>query len=697
MNLGVQYYRAPFPDQEYWENDFRKIRESGLNTVQLWLLWGWIESKPGVFDFSDYDRLVELAEKNGLQVVLSTIAEIQPLWIFREVPGSEMIDSMGHKVISTMRHECNFGLTPGGCTDHPGVRERMKGFLEAAGKHYRDCQVLHGWDLWNELRWNIQADGLVCFCEHTLADFRAFLQKRYGSLDALNAAWKRRYIDWQDVAPGKAPDRPYQEMMAWEHFITDRADRHGAWRYSILRAADPNHVITAHGSCPTSNYYGNPETYPCDRGNDWNLANALDGIGCSSFPVWGGIDDAEFGSRVEMVHAAANGKHIWLSEVQAGRAGVGFNMTAEVRAAQQQRWIWNGLACGADTILLWCWRDEVFARESGYFGLDGQDEYAPERIAAMRETGNVLTQYSSLFAKYRPEEAQIGIVFSPGTYYLAWAQDGTAKRMSEAIDGYARCLVKRSLNATFLEAEHLENLAHFRLVILPRTIVLSAAQEAMLAGFVESGGTLLVEAECGAFNENGLYRYSEKRFLQRWGIAEAGRRQLAPAQVEFQLGERRFSLECEQWKTPLRKDGAQPARVFAWHGDQPLAAEYHCGKGRVVYLGSYFGNPALQNPQELLGDFLQEIARDAGVTPPFQLSDTDGKFVYVKTGRSGAQQLLFCFFSDAADHCRITLHREAQPRQFTELQTGRIFTPETDGSFLITPAHLNLTILREDI
>ena len=46
MNLGVQYYRAPFPDEKYWEEDFRKIRESGLNTVQLWISWGWVEATP---------------------------------------------------------------------------------------------------------------------------------------------------------------------------------------------------------------------------------------------------------------------------------------------------------------------------------------------------------------------------------------------------------------------------------------------------------------------------------------------------------------------------------------------------------------------------------------------------------------------------------------------------------------------------
>ncbi|HUV90613.1 MAG TPA: beta-galactosidase, partial [Anaerolineae bacterium] len=61
MNLGVQYYRPPFPEQKYWEDDFARIKDCGLNTVQLWVLWGWVEPKPGRFYFDDYDRLVELA------------------------------------------------------------------------------------------------------------------------------------------------------------------------------------------------------------------------------------------------------------------------------------------------------------------------------------------------------------------------------------------------------------------------------------------------------------------------------------------------------------------------------------------------------------------------------------------------------------------------------------------------------------
>ncbi len=130
--------------------------DSGLDTIQLWVVWAWVEAKPDEFRFDDYDRLVALADKHGLNVVLSTIAAIHPYWIHRVVPGSEMVDNFGHRVVSSNRGEVHFGLTPGGCFDHPGVWERMKQFLTATVTHYHTTGNLLGWDAWNELRWNVR-------------------------------------------------------------------------------------------------------------------------------------------------------------------------------------------------------------------------------------------------------------------------------------------------------------------------------------------------------------------------------------------------------------------------------------------------------------------------------------------------------------------------------------------------------------
>ena len=185
MILGTQYYRPPFPERRYWHDALAAMVDAGLDTVQLWACWGWIEAEPGQCNFEDYDDLVGMAGSAGLRVVISTIAEIQPFWIHRLVPGSEMVDHNGRTVRSSLRQECNVGLTPGGCLDHPGARDRLGEFLDQIGSHYRSAPALLAWDCWNETRWAVQADGYVCYCQHTLAAFNQWLRDRYGDLSDL--------------------------------------------------------------------------------------------------------------------------------------------------------------------------------------------------------------------------------------------------------------------------------------------------------------------------------------------------------------------------------------------------------------------------------------------------------------------------------------------------------------------------------
>ena len=79
-------------------------------------------------------------------------------------------------------------------------------------------------------------------------------------------------------------------------------------------------------------------------------------------------------------------------------------------------------------ILFWCWRDEVFGRESAGFGLAGDDGLAEERRAAMRVTGGVIREYHDLINGYEPAKPEVGVLFSPQAYYLHWAQEGHADR-----------------------------------------------------------------------------------------------------------------------------------------------------------------------------------------------------------------------------------------------------------------------------
>lgn len=695
MNIGAQYYRPPFPVGKHWDDDLRRMSESGLDTVQLWVLWSWVESKPGVFDYDDYDRLVELAGKHRLKVVLSTIAEIQPLWIHREVPESEMITAGGQVVISSGRSECNFGLTPGGCTDHPGVWERMAKFLAETVTRYRSVPHLAGWDAWNELRWNVNADGLVCFCPHTLKIFREWLDVKYGGLDGLNRVWRRRYGCWEEVMPGKTYGRLYTETMAFAHFLTVRANRHAEARYRVMKPLDPNHPITVHGGAPTPLAGGGKENTPCDRGNDWSFADSLDGVGCSSFPKWFGLDDADFGMRVEMVKSAAQGKLVWLSEIQGGRSSSGFNLFKQVDAASQQRWIWNGLACGADTLLFWCWRDEVFGYESAGFGLSGRDGFAEERLAALRSTSEILNKNRKLFDVYQPARPQVGIMFSPQSYYLYWADEGTTQRGTGAIKIYARSLVRRSVPYSIVEEEHLEVLKDLKILFMPRVIVTSAATEEKLAEFVRNGGTLVCESECGAFGTEGFYREPGDRWLARLtGVEEIGRRN-PTGPFDVKCGERTFKLDGVVWHTPMRGKG----ETLAHSGTDALMMEVPVGRGKVVLAGTYIGGGAANNPATDFEEFLEFSARRAGWEPAIEVLEpkpAKESFLYVKTGTSGDRRLAFVFFPADCVEARLRFAPWFfKSGRVCDIMSGRDISI-SDGTAVVTNAGAGIAVLVEE-
>lgn len=275
------------PEKRFWKEDLDQMKASGLNALQLWVMWSWVEAEPGVYHFEEYDELFEEARIRGLGIVLSTKAELHPSWIHRLIPDSHMVDHRGHRVISSNRAEVNQGLTPGGCTDHPEVLQRMEAFLRETAKRYAKKENLIGWDIWNELRWNVQADGLVCHCKHTLESFRHWLNQKYSGLAGLNQAWKRRYVSWEDVYPGKTYDRPYTEMMEFEAFLQWRASQHMKFRAEIIKEFDQTHIVTAHGAHPSIAQIGNTlENQAVNRGNDWEHTQHLDGFGCSYFPFW---------------------------------------------------------------------------------------------------------------------------------------------------------------------------------------------------------------------------------------------------------------------------------------------------------------------------------------------------------------------------------------------------------------------------
>jgi beta-galactosidase len=593
-----------------------------------------------VYCFDDYDELVGLGDQAGLKVVISTVAEIQPFWIHRVVPGSAMVDHMGRTVTSSLRKECNIGLTPGGCTDNPAVRDHMGSFLRSIAEHYKGATNLEAWDCWNETRWAVQADGFVCYCDHTLRAYRSYLDTRYGGLEGLNAAWKRRYRSWEDVRPGKLPDRPYTDLVEFEAFLTARAGDHAAFRWQVLHAADPGHPIVAHCGTPSLFSTGQDFEQALARGNDWDLADALDGFGSSHFPIWLGISEVDLGVRIEAVRSAVRSKPMWVSELQGGSARNAIQVTEAVPAAVQQRWVWSAIGRGAKALIFWCWRDEVFGPESSGFGLIGADGHAEERLAALKVSGEVLGRHKELLDAYVPDPASVGVLFEEGNYHLDWAQYGAScEQAGQSVVGYLRALERIQVPYEVLDSGHLDGLADLRLLIMPWPLVGTPGVAERIGAWVEGGGTLLVESELGAYNERGFYYYpAERELATRLGVRSLGRRTITSPELVVRVGEESYRLRSATWVEVFDPgDGTVLAKV----GDDVAATLAKRGSGTIISVGTFLGLAYSRERSSEFERFVRRIVADSGTTPKLVAPESDGEHLQWRLGTSGGQRLLF--------------------------------------------------------
>ena len=675
MFLATQYYRPPFPNRRFWSDDFARIRDSGLHAVQLWCIWGWVEAEPGAYDYDDYDELIALAEKRGLKVVLSTIAEIHPFWIHRVVPGSEMIDHMGRTVVSSCRGEVNVGLTPGGCTDHPRIAELVRRFLTDIASRYARAANLIGWDCWNETRWCVQADGFVCHCPHTLAKFRSHLDRRHGGLRGLNAAWQRRYVSWDDVRPGKLPGRPYTEMVEFLRFQAARAAEHARFRYDAIRAGDPKHFISAHCGTPAIQNPGGGSEPALARGVDSDLADQLDGFGCSHFPAWFDISEADFGVRVEAVRSANRGKTMWISELQGGSSRGGFSADRAVMPDEQQRWVAGGMARGAKGVIFWCWRDEVFTHEASGFGLAGWDGQAAQRLAAMKTAGAFIDAHRRLIDAYRPDRPQVGVLFVPDNYMIEYAHCGLARQASQAVNAYARALDRLRIPYEIVEARHLDVLDDLRVLLMPWCLVLPDPTRGAVLKFCRRGGRVLCEAETDAYDEQGFYRYPDERPLMKaLRLHDLGRRKLgADAVLIAELDGEAVELVLDNFTTPLRVGGKTQVLARS-RDDEVLLARQAVGQGAAYVLGGFLGPPYLAERNEGLERLIEHVFADAGCRRAFDVRAGDrSEELTWRTGPAGRNRLLWIVNSGGDAEVTITdqAGHLAGRRSALELRAGR--------------------------
>lgn len=597
LAYGGDYNPEQWPE-DVWQEDVRLMQQAGVNLVSLGIFsWAKLEPQPGQYDFDWLDRIMDLLHAGGIRVDLATATASPPPWLAKLHPESLPVTATG------------VTLWPGGrqqyCPSSPAYREAAAKLVRRLAERYRDHPALAMWHINNEYACHVSE----CFCDESARHFRAWLQQRYGSLDALNAAWgtafwSQRYGDWDEIQPPRAAptfQNPTQQL-DWRRFCSDALLECFEQERSILKELTPDVPLTTnfmHGFKPL---------------NYWQWAAHQDVISLDMYP-----DPAEPDAHV---YAALNydlmrslgGGRPWLLMEQAPSQVNWRPHNLVKRPGQMRLWSHQALARGADGLMFFQWRASKAGSEKFHSGMLPHGGTATRTWREVAALGQELPRLDEL----RPSRvrADVAIVFDWESW---WALELDSKpsvdlRLLDQVRSYYDPLFQRNITVDFAPPD--ADLRGYRLVLVPNLYLVRDAAAQSLERYVAEGGTLLMSFFSGIVDEHehirlGGYPAPFRRLL---GLRVDEFAPYAPGDTNTLKAEDGASFGCDLWSDIIELEGATAVASYTddWYAGRPALTRHAFGQGAAYYLGT--------RPEPAgMAWLLERVCAEAGVEPAAQV------------------------------------------------------------------------------
>jgi beta-galactosidase len=483
FRFGVDYYPEHWP-RERWTTDARLMQEAGVNTVRLAeFAWSYLEPGPGQFDFSWLDDALDILQGHGIDSVLGTPTASPPPWVMALYPDAYRVTEHGLRQTYGNRREY--------CPTHPGYRERGRTITRAMAEHYAHHPAVIGWQTDNEF-------GGHCYCPICRAEFQIWLKDKYGTLDALNAAWgtafwSHVYTEWSQVpVPLQTGGVPNPGLgLDYRRFMSDAWVRFQQEQVEILRGRCPDHFIT-------HNFMG----FRFDQIDYYELAAPLDFVAWDNYLRRGwlleeGVDGVRSALGNDTMRGL-KGAPFWLMEQQSGSGGWQTVGTTP-RPGEMRLWTYQAIARGADAIIYFRWRTNRFGTEQYWHGVLDHHGQPRRRYHELKAIGAELGRMGEeiLGADSR---SQVALLLSYDTRWAFHVQPNHNDfQYPELYLSYYRALHRRNVGVDVVPPT--ADLSDYRLVLAPALHVLGEDVADSLRRFVSDGGVLVTTARTGVKDE----------------------------------------------------------------------------------------------------------------------------------------------------------------------------------------------------
>lgn len=628
LYIGANYHPHDW-DEERWKTDIAMMKDAGFTTVRIGhLCWDMFEPEEGVYNFSLYDKVMDMFAEAGIGVVLDVPARPAPVWVHKLCPGCNIGSPSGNYSNPVRRYMDDVA--------DPGYRYYALRFARKLVRHYKNHPALFAWGVCNE-----QGSGFFSLSEESRKRFSVWLRKKYKTVDALNMAWsahrwsrKLRSFDdavfpvTESCALG-APE-PWLDM---RRFFSDNTSEFLIMLKDIIEEEAP-------GTLYSSNHYAEHTKVGFDYLGMCDEFGGYPGMGF--YPDYELNDISFLMQGLYMQRLAETGSPMWFLEFRSGN-GNGWNMYGPKGAIRCM-----GMLClllRAQMILGWTWRSMYAGEEKFIFGLlthDGEKSpnyYEYERLASDMKK---LEPYGF---PYLPVP-EIAVSYDyPSFWITEYHKDMFKKPYLKMQGDIARVFWYSNREYNVVDLKKLKN--DYKLIIVPDQNIMDEKSAEAIREYVMNGGAVIMTGTSAFMDENSkVFRTLRPGRLEDvFGIRIAGFRR---TDDKFSFGENAVTFEKNgtvHEKVTVRRGGSsvvpgaeyydiielRGAECFAgFDGRDGCAVSCNVyGSGRAYYT-------AAEADTEMLMWLINELEAELGLTPPLNVPQgvqareiAPGQFFYV--------------------------------------------------------------------
>lgn len=638
IGFGGDYNPEQWPASVRLE-DLELMQQAGVNFLSVGIFsWALLEPSEGHYDFGWLDEVMDNLTGIGVKVALATATAAPPAWLVRKHPEILPVTADGTVLGPGSRRH----YTPSSAV----YRRYATGITRALAERYKDHPALALWHVDNELGCHVSE----FYGDEDAAAFRAWLERRYGSIDALNASWgtafwSQNYGSFEEILPPSvAPStlNPGQQM-DFQRFNSWALMDFYRELVAVLREVTPDIPCT-------TNLMASSATKSMDY-FDW--AKDLDVIANDHYLVAADPErQIELAFSADLTRGIAGGDPWILMEHSTSAV----NWQPRNQPKMPGEMLRNSLAHvarGADAVMFFQWRQSFAGSEKFHSAMvphGGRDTRVWREVV---ELGAALKRLEPV--RGSRVQSRAAIVFD---YEAWWAAEIDSKpsidvKYLDLLRAFHRALFLRGISVDLVHPS--ASLEGYDLVLVCTLYSVADDAAANIAAAASAGATVLVSYFSGIVDGKDHVRLGgyPGAFRELLGVrVEEFHPLLAGSQLKLSDG-----TVSSIWSEHVHLAGAEAVQSFTEYPLEgvPSLTRHAVGNGAAWYLATF-------PDRDGIDAVLDKLLAESGVSP---VAAADPGVELVRRSSSDGQSYLF-----AINHTRSDASVSAAG---TDLLTGGTF------------------------